>query len=167
MRAHSQLISSATAATSAANVFGPAWASVSATAASTIPDRIRSTSSLERGRSSAGRTFSSVASLVIAASCTRAQRKPAEAAVARAELADGGLELLAAEIGPVAVDEHELSIGRLPEKEIGQPHLAAGADEQVGIRQPGGVELAGEALRRDIAGREPACGHLLGEPPRR
>ena len=46
-----------------------------------------------------------------------------------------GAQRVAVEIGPQRVDEQQLGIGRLPQQEVGQPHLARGADQQVERRQ--------------------------------
>src|SRR5919108_1763945 len=69
----------------------------------------------------------------IGASCRREFRTAAEAALAGAIASKCLLEQLAAEVRPAGVEEHELRISTLPEKEVRQPHLAAGAHEQVGI----------------------------------
>src|SRR5689334_1014969 len=81
------------------------------------------------------------------------------ATLAAAELGDGALEVLLAEVGPQRVDEHQLGVGTLPEQEIADALLAAGADQQVGIGHAGGQQLALEQvlvdlLRRDLAGRD-------------
>src|SRR4051812_34995588 len=89
------------------------------------------------------------------------------ATLAAAELGDGALEMLLAEVGPQRVDEHQLGVGTLPEQEIADALLAAGADQQVGIGHAGGqqlpleqvlvdllrCELARRDLGREIAGR--------------
>jgi hypothetical protein len=53
------------------------------------------------------------------------------------------------EIRPEAGHEDEFRIGRLPQQEIGKPLLAAGADHQIRIGYPGGVDMAGEGRFRD------------------
>ena len=69
------------------------------------------------------------------------------------------------EVGPQRVDEQQFGISRLPQQEIGQPHLARRADQQVQLRQTGGVELSVERLsRRSIAGLELAGGGFGREP---
>src|SRR3546814_9075252 len=55
------------------------------------------------------------------------------------------------EIRPQNVGKIQLGIGRLPEQEIRQPHLARGADEQVERRHVGGVEMRRDRLRGDRA----------------
>ena len=52
---------------------------------------------------------------------------------ARLELADRLLQHFLVEVRPVGVKEDELRIGELPEQEIRQAHLAAGADQQIRI----------------------------------
>src|SRR5690349_14556404 len=50
---------------------------------------------------------------------------PAEPPFPHAELPQRVLELLRREIRPEAGKEDQLAIGRLPEQEVGKPHLAA------------------------------------------
>ena len=47
----------------------------------------------------------------------------------------------AVEVRPIGRHEHQLPIGRLPQQEIGQPLLAAGADDQVGVGHVRRVEV--------------------------
>src|SRR5262245_43745655 len=56
--------------------------------------------------------------------------EPAEAALAAMEIRNGGAQIVAAEIGPQHIDEAQLGVGRLPQQEIGQPLLTAGADQE-------------------------------------
>src|SRR4029450_6332554 len=49
------------------------------------------------------------------------------------ELGDRLLQMVLAEIRPQRVDEHQLGIGTLPEQEIADALLAAGADQQVRV----------------------------------
>ena len=79
------------------------------------------------------------------------------------------------EVRPVLVDENQFRIGALPEQEVGEAVFAAGADDEVGIRQPGGIERPAERfllqledraevlellVERDAPGR-PRLGRLL------
>src|SRR6187549_422222 len=51
----------------------------------------------------------------------RGVRSAADAAIApfaSAELGDGLLEMILAEVGPQRVDEHQLGVGALPEQEV-------------------------------------------------
>ena len=57
--------------------------------------------------------------------------RPAEAALARGEIARAPRRKSLVEIGPERVDEHQFGIGRLPQQEIRQPHFARGADQQI------------------------------------
>src|ERR1700716_210376 len=54
------------------------------------------------------------------------------------------VEVRAAEIGPERLGAVELRVGRLPEQEVAEPHLAGGADNQVRVGQPAGVEVTRE-----------------------
>ena len=57
-----------------------------------------------------------------------------------------------AEVRPQRVGDPDLGVGDLPEQEVADAHLAAGADQQIGIGLAGGVEEAGEALLVDLVG---------------
>src|SRR5688572_22413119 len=87
--------------------------------------------------------------------------------VSGAILGDGLLEELAAEVRPVRINEHQLRIRRLPEKEVRQADLAARADEQVGVRNAAGVQLSTKELGRDLGRVQKTLGRLLGETPGR
>jgi hypothetical protein len=67
------------------------------------------------------------------------------------------------EVGPVDRQEHELGVGHLPQHEIGQALLAAGADQQIGIGQAERVEALAEAVLVDRRGVDLAGDRLLGE----
>src|SRR5437764_5531823 len=69
----------------------------------------------------------------------------AEATPSACIVLERGTEILAAEVGPQLVDEHELGVGRLPEQEVRDPQLAGRTDQQIGVRQ----------LRLVEEGREP------------
>src|SRR6202165_21170 len=80
-------------------------------------------------------------------------RGPQVAGAETAELALAGVEsrdrldkVLLVEIGPQRVGEMELGVGRLPDKEVGDPLLARGPDHQLRLRQVGVVEGAGDVL---------------------
>ena len=78
---------------------------------------------------------------------------PAVAALARLEVDDRLEEIAAAEIGPEHFGDVDLRVGDLPEQEVRDAQLAAGADEQVGIVDVGGVEMIGEELLVDLRRR--------------
>src|SRR6478735_7497815 len=69
------------------------------------------------------------------------------------ELSDCLLQVVLAEIGPQRVDEHQLGIGTLPEQEIADALLAAGADQEVGVGHAGGQQLALEQILVDALRR--------------
>ena len=73
------------------------------------------------------------------------------------EIGDRRAQVVGAEVGPQGVDEAELGVGAFPQQEIGQPLLAAGADEE--------IDVAAGALPRDAAGRSLARGRRR-EPAR-
>ena len=63
--------------------------------------------------------------------------QPAEAPIAALVLADRVEEVLAAEVGPQHVGEHQLAVGELPQQEVRDAVLTRGADHQVGIGHVG------------------------------
>ena len=56
-------------------------------------------------------------------------------------LGDGLFQCGAVEIRPVGWNEHQFTIGRLPEQEIRQPLFAAGANDEIGIGDVGRIEI--------------------------
>ena len=81
-----------------------------------------------------------------------------EPAFACRELGERGGEGRAIEIRPQDRQEHELAVGGLPEQEIGQPLLARSADDQVGIRDAGRVEVRRDQRRVDLGVAQGAGG---------
>ena len=80
-------------------------------------------------------------------------RNGAEAALAPMEFADRGGEVVGIEVRPHPVGEVELGIGALPQQEVREALLAAGADQQIDVaamaRRVAGDEAA-EALAREL-----------------
>src|SRR5271163_135517 len=64
----------------------------------------------------------------------------AVAAFAALEVGDGFEQMHPAEVGPEAVGDKDLGVGDLPEQEVRDALLAAGADDQIGIGHACGVE---------------------------
>ena len=58
-----------------------------------------------------------------------------------------------AEGRPVGLAEVQLGVGALPEQEVGQTQLAAGADDEIGVRLPGGIQVAGNVLNGERLGQ--------------
>src|SRR5262245_2798505 len=96
----------------------------------------------------------------------RLLRCPAEAPLTPLILRQGLDELSLAEVGPQGVGHVDLGIGELPEQEVRDAHLAAGADEQVRIRHPLGTETRCKAELIDIIGTPSSCLHVTRQPPR-
>src|SRR4051794_30965827 len=76
-----------------------------------------------------------------------------EAAFAAAVGLDRGIEGRRVEIGPQRVGEVELAVGELPEQEVADPLLAAGADEQIGLGRVAHGEVGGEIVLADFVFR--------------
>ena len=49
---------------------------------------------------------------------------------------DGPVELLLGKVGPQHISKVKFRVGGLPQQEIGQPQLAAGPDNQIGVGNP-------------------------------
>src|SRR5688500_8884509 len=62
-----------------------------------------------------------------------------EAAAPRGVGPDGPQEVHLAEVRPIGLAEVELRVRALPEQEAGQPLLAGGPDDQVGVRLALGI----------------------------
>ena len=61
-------------------------------------------------------------------------------------------ELLGVKVGPQDVGEVQLSIGHLPEQEVADARLAAGADEQVHLGHAGGAEVLSQVWLGEVLG---------------
>ena len=155
--------------TSTANGQRPGPGEASATAASTMPETRRSFR-LPADRAEAPRrlgraqSFSGIAALLKPIErCEQA----AEAALARREIARSPPPAARGRSPASSIEEHELGVGRLPEQEVGQPQLAAGADRAGRGRECPRCRAPRQAFRRDVARRRASpCGNLLGEPAR-
>src|SRR2546422_1720039 len=76
------------------------------------------------------------------------------------ELAHGAIEIAGPEIRPEGRRDHQLSVGNLPQEKVRDPHLAARADQQVGIGNVGGIEGPADILLRDVVSLEVASLNL-------
>src|SRR5512135_3807669 len=81
----------------------------------------------------------------------------AEAPVPFLIIHDGPEEMFPAEIRPEDGRDPDLRVGDLPEQEIRDPELAAGADEEVRVGNARGQKEAPEALLVEVAGPDPAA----------
>src|SRR4051794_18421847 len=72
-------------------------------------------------------------------------------------------QIATAEVWPQRFGDPDLGVSDLPEEKVADPHLAAGPDQQIGIRLARGVEEIAEAALVEIV-RGHAGGH---RPPRR
>ena len=79
----------------------------------------------------------------------RDRLQAAEPAFAPVERAERFCEVVGLEFRPHPLGEVQLGIGAFPEQEIGQPLLAAGADDEVDVAQ---VWFAGDQLGEVLAG---------------
>ena len=74
----------------------------------------------------------------------------AEATFAAGVLADGVVEVLDAKVGPIDVGDVHLGIADLPEEIVGDAPLPGGADQQIRIGQPGGVQISADHVLVDV-----------------
>src|SRR5262245_21686623 len=79
----------------------------------------------------------------------------AVAPVAAVELAHRVAQALLVEVRPQRLGEYQLGVGRLPQQEVGQALLAGGADQQVGIGNVDGLQVARVARLIDFIGAQP------------
>src|SRR5260370_108323 len=145
-RAHSQHIPATASSTRADSQGPPSHTAASATGAITRAERIRSRSelSLASARSNGGAVATFAAVIV-------AQRF---------------LEIGLAAIPPQRRGEDELGIRRLPQQEIADALLAAGADDEIGIRHVRGEQVTREQALVDRFWREPPGLDRLGDGAR-
>src|SRR5216684_1646883 len=159
-RLHSQAINPAATATTAESSGGPNHAAASPTGASTRAEstRCRNACALFAPAlpSSRGPGPSCTAALSRANGC-------AVSAVAAMEIPQRRLEIALGEIGPQRLGEDEFGVGRLPQQEIADPLLAAGANDEVGIRHEGRQQMLADRHLVDRFGIELAIGERDGE----
>src|SRR6185312_10877761 len=102
--------------------------------------------------------------------CARGRRQlsggEAEAPFAAREELERGRQLPLVEVRPQSIGEIELRVGDVPEEEVADPPLTAGADQEVRIRQPAELQRCGEAILVDVGRLQGAAGTLRGEPAR-
>ena len=151
---HSTASPSAAAATSTVKAMPPSQMQASATGASTTAETTRIPRSPHRSAPSPA-----LGAQTLGAQPGRAPKRRSRRAI-RCQCRG---EMLGAEVRPQHVQEHQLRIGGLPEQKVRQPLLAGGADDQVGIRHPGGGQKAGERVLVESA-PDRAC---RPAPPRR
>src|SRR5437868_3212676 len=66
-------------------------------------------------------------------------------------------------VRPQDIEKQELRVSRLPQKEIGEPNFARGADQKVQLRQVACLEFGRDRCLVDCTGRELAPLHTLTE----
>src|SRR5215212_9434856 len=79
---------------------------------------------------------------------------------------DRGVELALVEIRPQRVAEVQLGVREVPQQEVADALLAAGADQQIGIRQAGEREVTAELCFVDVFRAQFARDTPLGHPAR-
>jgi hypothetical protein len=80
---------------------------------------------------------------------------------------DRSIELALVEIRPERVAEVQLGVRKIPQQEVADALLAAGADQQIGIRQAGESQLVAYVCLVDVFGTQLAGNDALGDEPRR
>src|SRR5581483_1703467 len=79
-----------------------------------------------------------------------------EAPFAPGKSGDGFGQVGLGEIRPEHGDEEEFGIGGLEKEKIAHPRLARGADDEIGIRQVGGIKITAERRPRGVVELFPA-----------
>src|SRR5258706_8535143 len=87
-------------------------------------------------------------------------REPAEAAFALSIVVDRLPQVCGAEVGPEDRCRPVLAVGGLPDQEVREPPLAAGADDQVGVGHAARREVLADRLLVDRVGRYAQRRHL-------
>src|SRR5438132_590538 len=144
-RAHSQAIPTAASAVTIGSQGEPNQAAATAIGASTSADRIRSASRLGSARAKRGTVTAFAAAIV----------------------GDRLLEIGAPEIRPQRLGEDEFGVSALPQQEIADALLAAGANQKVGIGKIDGEQMRGNQLLVDRIERQSAGFNLGGDGARR
>src|SRR5437899_921065 len=97
-------------------------------------------------------------------SCThRSFIERAEAAAAALVFADSGPEILAAEVGPEDVLEHELGVRGLPQQVVRDAVFAGRADHEVRVGHVGCVQMTRHGALIDLVGRDASVTRLRGD----
>src|SRR5712691_9929967 len=122
------------------------------------------TSALSRRFSNAGLRAASTSPPAATATATS---HSTEAARPPLELGDGAIEVDRPEVRPVGRRDPQLGVGDLPQQEVRDAHLAAGADQEIRIRHAVGVEGAADVGLRDVVGSQLAGPHAPGQGPER
>ena len=86
---------------------------------------------------------------------------PTETAVTVLEINDRQIQILALEVRPQGIAEIKLAVGALPQQEIAQPQLAAGADDQLRVGDARRPQVLAEILLRPFLA---ALGAQAGGP---
>src|SRR5678816_2678318 len=94
-------------------------------------------------QTSSGKAIAAVASLVRSTQsfALGLLSGTAESPLAALKMRDGVQELALPEVRPERVGHVDFGVGDLPQQEVADPHLAAGPDEQVGVRYAGRAEM--------------------------
>src|SRR3989475_10253441 len=103
--------------------------------------------------STASRTVKPATSVLPTSHLSESARPPLE-------LAHRAIEIAGPEIRPEGRRDHQLSVGNLPQEKVRDPHLAARADQQVGIGNVRGIEGPADILLRDVVSLEVASLNL-------
>src|SRR5689334_23282351 len=98
-----------------------------------------------------------------ATAAAMATSHPTEASIATLIVHDRPIEIGCAEVRPQRRGDPQLRVSDLPQQEVRDPHLPAGADQQIRIRHAVGVERATDVGLRERVRRELARLHAARE----
>src|SRR5437764_7860472 len=133
-RTHSQAMTPAASTVNMPSQGEPNQTAAMATGAMTSADRMRSAKGLGSARANRGTV----------------------AALASAIIGDRLFQIGAPEIRPQRLGKDELGIGALPQQEVADALLAAGADQEIRVREIHGQQMRGDQLLVDsVEGQRP------------
>src|SRR3954466_69373 len=145
-RAHSHRTIEAATTQNTTKKNPPRYATITASGASTSDEITRRVRSLRAG------ALAFAGSGVAKSLRSGLGDEPAKAPLAPAVFFDRGLKGRTIKVVPIDRREHKLRIGCLPEQEVREPLFSRGADDEIGIRNIGRVEILADHVLRDRLG---------------
>src|SRR4029453_14893760 len=88
---------------------------------------------------------------------------PTESAIALLKVGDRAVEVGGAEVGPQDRRDPQLGVGDLPQQEVRDAHLAAGANQEIGVGHAVGVQRAADVSLADVLGGQLTGSHLSSQ----
>src|SRR5271155_4798241 len=140
--------SATNAATPASSAAGPYQTSATTTGISTAAVKIRISIAV---------SASPRARVVLGPDCA----EPAVPPLALLKIYQRFQQPHARKVRPQSLGHVNLRVGNLPQQKIADAHFAAGADQQIGIRQPGRIKMIGNVLFVGAKCGQPVRAHVI------